>query len=301
MSSINAEIGKKVVLSANKFKKNNLIFVGWNTKKDGTGISYGDKATVYNLCKENGETVTLYAKWMLEGCDNLEYSDTTDMINSNGNYTVKKSDKWLLSAIVYDSLGNIVDSKSNKTNEKSYVPSTIDVSVSKKGEYYIKYTYCDYVKKSYKSPVYIDGQMVYRLYTKSGDTITEFMKLTVMEYPVKMTLSNGMDNNKTLKANTDTDITLTSSYWIYSCLITEGDIEYSNNTWSENGKPHYKYNIGKLPKGTYEVAVVEYPATEVGEMVYVNGKLTYTGTGVYYPDVQAKSSKKTWNCIISVE
>ncbi|MCD7806046.1 MAG: InlB B-repeat-containing protein [Lachnospiraceae bacterium] len=38
-------------------------FAGWNTKADGSGISYEDGADVLNLTSVNGATVTLYAQW----------------------------------------------------------------------------------------------------------------------------------------------------------------------------------------------------------------------------------------------
>lgn len=59
-------------LSANKYACIGWRFVGWNTKPDGTGESYGDMAQVLNLTSENWEgqpsesapgTVILYAQW----------------------------------------------------------------------------------------------------------------------------------------------------------------------------------------------------------------------------------------------
>lgn len=48
-------------LTANTFKKSGYTFNGWNTKSDGSGTSYNDKASVKNLATSG--TVTLYAKW----------------------------------------------------------------------------------------------------------------------------------------------------------------------------------------------------------------------------------------------
>ena len=39
------------------------FFVGWNTEKNGSGISYKPGATVKNLTDEDNATVTLYAQW----------------------------------------------------------------------------------------------------------------------------------------------------------------------------------------------------------------------------------------------
>lgn len=55
--------GKKYRLSANKFKKDGYKFVGWNTKKNGKGKMYKNKAKIKNLTSKNGKTVTLYAQW----------------------------------------------------------------------------------------------------------------------------------------------------------------------------------------------------------------------------------------------
>jgi len=48
-------------LSENTFTKPGYTFAGWNTKTDGSGTSYADKASVSNLATIG--TVTLYAKW----------------------------------------------------------------------------------------------------------------------------------------------------------------------------------------------------------------------------------------------
>ena len=39
------------------------MFRGWNTKTDGSGTSYADKASVKNLSSTNRDTVMLYAQW----------------------------------------------------------------------------------------------------------------------------------------------------------------------------------------------------------------------------------------------
>lgn len=50
-------------LTANGFIKTGYSFAGWNTKADGSGTSYADKASVKNLTATDGGTVTLYAQW----------------------------------------------------------------------------------------------------------------------------------------------------------------------------------------------------------------------------------------------
>lgn len=48
-------------LTSNSFTRTGYTFTGWNTKTDGTGTYYSNKASVKNLA-ESG-TVTLYAQW----------------------------------------------------------------------------------------------------------------------------------------------------------------------------------------------------------------------------------------------
>ena len=50
-------------ISANKFRREGYRFTGWNTKKNGKGKTYKDKAKIKNLVKKNGKTVKLYAQW----------------------------------------------------------------------------------------------------------------------------------------------------------------------------------------------------------------------------------------------
>lgn len=63
MNSITCTVDSNCTLSANGFNKSGSTFKNWNTKKDGTGISYIDGATVKDLTTTGGATVTLYAKW----------------------------------------------------------------------------------------------------------------------------------------------------------------------------------------------------------------------------------------------
>ena len=56
-------------------------FAGWNTKPDGTGTAYADKASVRNLTATDGGTVTLYAQWVKNDycyIDGVSGSDSRD-------------------------------------------------------------------------------------------------------------------------------------------------------------------------------------------------------------------------------
>lgn len=51
------------ILPLNKFVRTGYVFDGWNTNKEGLGISYMDGAAIKNLSEENGGIITLFAQW----------------------------------------------------------------------------------------------------------------------------------------------------------------------------------------------------------------------------------------------
>lgn len=55
--------GNTYTLAANKFKRTDYVFKGWNTRADGSGKSYANKAEIKNLTSQKNKTVTLYAQW----------------------------------------------------------------------------------------------------------------------------------------------------------------------------------------------------------------------------------------------
>ena len=57
------EYGKSVKLKENIFTRNNYVFIGWNTARNGNGKSYSDKEEVINLSTEEGAVINIYAQW----------------------------------------------------------------------------------------------------------------------------------------------------------------------------------------------------------------------------------------------
>lgn len=60
----NWKYGGEYTLSTCRFEKEGYDFDGWNTKADGSGTHYKDKAKVRNLTTKDGDTVILYAQWI---------------------------------------------------------------------------------------------------------------------------------------------------------------------------------------------------------------------------------------------
>lgn len=63
MNDSDFKAGVSNVLTSNSFKKPRYKFIGWNTKNDGSGVSFKDGGNFPNNALEYGEVVTLYAQW----------------------------------------------------------------------------------------------------------------------------------------------------------------------------------------------------------------------------------------------
>ncbi len=61
--AITCKYGKKYTLTSNGFKRKGYAFKGWNTKKDGSGKTYKNKAQIKNLTSKSNGKVVLYAQW----------------------------------------------------------------------------------------------------------------------------------------------------------------------------------------------------------------------------------------------
>ena len=77
-------------LPKNTFTRENYTFTGWNTKADGTGTSYADKATV-----NFSENTTLYAQWTQNPVITF---DANDGKGTMGTQTVKPNEAIALTA-----------------------------------------------------------------------------------------------------------------------------------------------------------------------------------------------------------
>lgn len=63
MDDMVLEYGEVKNLNINKYIKDKYTFIGWNTKKDGTGYSYYDNEEVYDLTHIDNDIIELYAQW----------------------------------------------------------------------------------------------------------------------------------------------------------------------------------------------------------------------------------------------
>ncbi len=139
---LSATYDKSVKLTANGFKKTGYSFSGWNTKQNGSGKSYANKASVKNLTSVNGKKVTLYAQWKQKLTDQTELNDAIDILHA----TCEPANKWYQK--------NKVSSKTRNIDGTSYMlwscskkEGMLDYITAYSGQKLNKilgYTYCNY-------------------------------------------------------------------------------------------------------------------------------------------------------------
>ncbi len=80
-ADISAKSGEEFTLPSAELTKTGYDFKGWCTTSDGKGTTYAAGSTAKDLTAENGATVTLYAKWVLQGNWSISYILNDDEAN----------------------------------------------------------------------------------------------------------------------------------------------------------------------------------------------------------------------------
>lgn len=110
-------------LTANSYTRKGYTFTGWNTKADGEGTSYTNKASAKNLTSVNNGTVTLYAQWKKtswydSGMNKTDPSDND--LHDPDTYIVTIPTKILKTGMP---VGNITKSISYDVNVTGNIPN----------------------------------------------------------------------------------------------------------------------------------------------------------------------------------
>ena len=74
----------------NGYSIDGVKFLWWNTKPDGSGITYTSGQVVKNLSSRQGDVITLYAQWM------VKYTVEHYKQNLDGSYTLADTDEYRL-------------------------------------------------------------------------------------------------------------------------------------------------------------------------------------------------------------
>lgn len=85
--------GQSLALAESRFVNDGYTFSGWNTKADGSGVSYHDRESVMNLAENQDEEVTLFAQWSINSYTvtfNTDGGTAVDAITQIYNTEVEK-------------------------------------------------------------------------------------------------------------------------------------------------------------------------------------------------------------------
>ena len=102
MEDLISKLDKDKTLPNNTFTKEGYKFVGWNTKSDGSGMSYEEGQTILDFAGEN-ESIVLYAQW-----EPITYNI---VFNSNDKYGKTKTQ-----VLTYDKEENLLINSFNNYN-----------------------------------------------------------------------------------------------------------------------------------------------------------------------------------------
>ena len=176
-------------LSSNMFVNEGNSFIGWNTKRDGTGTSYTNGKQVKNLVSTNNGEITIYAQWTPIKYDVVYNSNTGTgtMTNQQFTYGVEKE----LSANAF----------------------------TKTGYYFSSWN----TKQDGSGTPYTDKQKVSNLSSTNNDQLTLYAQWSPIKYSIKFNSNTGtgtMDNQeftynveKALSENTFTKVGYTFVSW----------------------------------------------------------------------------------------
>lgn len=144
-------------LSANGFTRVGYTFIGWNTKKDGTGKTYAGGETVKNLTAVDQGTVTLFAQW------------------ENGDYRVK-----------YDANGGA--GKMTSSAHKYDVDKALTANAFTR----TGYTFSGWnTKADGTGTAYANGATVKNLTSTSGATVTLYAQWKANTYTITFSNPHG--------------------------------------------------------------------------------------------------------------
>lgn len=171
------EYGAKKTLTTNGYTRNGYIFNGWNTKKDGSGVSYNDSQSVKNLVPNNDGVLTLYAQW-------IEENNTDNSSKEIVTYYVK-----------YDSN----DGTGTMPNSTHIYNKGSDLNSN-------NFTRDDYVFEGWNTTAngtgksYADGQTIFDLATTNETTVTlyaQWIKNEIEEIDKTNEETDSIDDNTT--------------------------------------------------------------------------------------------------------
>ena len=87
MNELEIPLNETMNLTSNSFTNSGYKFNSWNTKEDGSGISYSENQEVTSLTYVAGKKITLYAQWVLDSAEIIDGKSLNSKIKKLANDT----------------------------------------------------------------------------------------------------------------------------------------------------------------------------------------------------------------------
>lgn len=117
------------ILNENTFTRQNYVFIGWNTKDDGSGTSYQDKERVYVYTDE----LHLYAQWAVECTITFMANGGTGTMNSQkvptGIRTKLKPNTFIREDYAFNYWTKSSDGNGTWYNDETYITINDDITL----------------------------------------------------------------------------------------------------------------------------------------------------------------------------
>ncbi len=278
MSNTSVKYNKSVTLTSNKFKRTGYTFTGWNTKKDGSGTSYKNKASIKNLTSKNKGTITLYAQWKKntytikynlnggkEVSNPTSYTVTTKTITLKnptrtgytfGGWYSDSKYKKEVTTIKKGSTGNktfyakwtansytIKYNANGGTGKMSNTSAKYNKSVTLTSNKFKRtgYTFTGWnTKKDGTGTTYTNKESVKNLTSKNKETVTLYAEWKKNTYTIKYNLNGGENSTSNPETYTVTTGTIT--------LKNPTRTGYTFGGWYSDSK--YKTKVTSIKKGS---------------------------------------------------
>lgn len=132
----NIAYGATVTVKKNSFTRKGFTFVGWNTKKNGTGTWYTAKQQTKNLTSKDQGIVTLYAQW----AKNITLTSVKSDRRAQMTVSYTKTDRYQSGYEIVYSTSPSFTKKTTKTYVvKGYQTTKMTISKLRRGaKYYVK-------------------------------------------------------------------------------------------------------------------------------------------------------------------
>lgn len=127
MSDISVKYAVSQNLPSNSFTKSGYLFIGWNTKSDGSGRFFSDEQDIAYATTINGDEITLYAQWF-----NKDYLNDSMELN---NYTCTESVETFVAPKTGDYVLEAWGAQGGSVSENSSSTRTIEAIQGGRGGY----------------------------------------------------------------------------------------------------------------------------------------------------------------------